>query len=674
MDSPQPPSPTNHRRRFSGSFVWVLVPLSILISLILWLGWLKPDTETEIPSGTQVSEAVSSEAETENLRSTDGKLIATPTTGLLGGGLAVPAEIGQQPVPERAFADLQRLFDTVVPIHDYFEAAEALGGFNVGRRQIEREGFAVGERAKFKTADGTRQAELIYLDDLAYYWAESGLNLDQVAVTQSAERLRSHHYPLLTQMFGREYLPGVDGDPRFSVLHVLGSPDAYELGYFVDENSYPTTLFEKSNEQEMVYLNMSQLEAGTPLYDGTLVHEIQHLIQWNLDANEETWLNEGLSQIAETLVGLDTVNPRPYAEQPNIRLDSWSTGVPEIYAHYAASYLYLLYFWEQLGDAALQELARHPANGLAAIRAVMAGYRPDISLETFTGDWAVANYLDTRTDDPRYQYRSMDLSVPFYSNRARQLPFEVVQSTAQYAVDYIDLDVVGRTVITFAGDTVTQLVDPTPATDGFWYAVPANSGQARLTAVVDLTMVDEASLEFDAWLDLEKDYDFGYVSVSLDSGQTWRLLQPEGAILGSYGPALNSGGDGDPAVEPEWKKQVVSLDRMTGQVVMLRIEAITDFEVTGRGMAIADLEITGLSSQPVWEPAGFAWTDSVLPQQWVVRLIRRGDSPEVFSLELDSLNRAQFLVDLGEDGGVLVVIPVTPWGEPEASYWVRVSE
>ena len=213
--------------------------------------------------------------------------------------------------------------------------------------------------------------------------------------------IRDSYYPILTRVFGQEWRPGIDGDPRFTVFHVLGASDTVELGYFSDENEYPRALFADSNEREMIYLNMARLEAGTPLYDGTLVHEVQHLIQWNLDGNEDRWLNEGLSQVAETLLGLATVDPHPFLEQTQVRLDRWG-GESEALIHYANSYLFVLYLWEQLGDAALSELARHPANGLAAVRAVLAGHRPGLPLEEFAADWATALYLDGRSPDPRY--------------------------------------------------------------------------------------------------------------------------------------------------------------------------------------------------------------------------------------------------------------------------------
>lgn len=668
---------TNGRIRRRRAWVrFSLVPALILLAAgLAGLRHYLPGRVAVVEPTPPSIAAVMTPGGADGARGVDGKMIPTPTSLSPLDALAIPPVIVQKPVPERARLDLERLYAAVVPVHDYFQAAVELAGFDLGDRQIPRASYEVGDRAIFNTAGGSRQAELIYRDDLAYYWVETGLALDQTALAASTERLRTNDYPLLVRTFGTEWRPGVDGDPRFSVLHVLGSPDDHELGYFIDENSYPATLFSRSNVQEMIYLNMSRLSPGTPLYEGTLAHEVQHLIQWNLDANEDTWLNEGLSQIAETLVGLDTVNPRPYQEQTNIRLDRWPANAPDITAHYAGSYLYLLYLWEQAGDAALRELARHPANGLAAVRAVLAGHRPGLSLETFTADWATANYLDGSGGVPPHRYERITLDPPFYGSRARQLPYDAVTSLDQFAVDYIDLDVSGRVVVTFAGDSVASLIDaPPPAGDGFWYAVPANSGRAQLATEVDLSGLKTAALDFDAWYDLEEGFDFAYITLSTDGGRTWEVLHPQHEIPGSYGPALGGRSAAITGNQDGWLHESVSLERYAGQTVTIRIEAITDFEITGRGLAVANPVISGLATQPAWQPAGFAWTGATLPQPWAVRVIRRGPSPEVFALELDELNRGQIVVELGDEGGALMVVALNPFVDPAADYWLRVSQ
>ena len=109
-----------------------------------------------------------------------------------------------------------------------------------------------------------------------------------------------------------------------------------------------------------------------------MVHEIQHLIQWSMDSNESTWLNEGMSQLAEIYMGLETADTYDYLRQPDIQLNTWDYEDDVVDAHYSGAYLYSVYLWEQLGEDAIQELSRHPANGMAGVRAILEGYDPSL--------------------------------------------------------------------------------------------------------------------------------------------------------------------------------------------------------------------------------------------------------------------------------------------------------
>jgi len=594
-----------------------------------------------------------------------------PTLVVATAAPAAPTLIDAQPPPARAQEDYERLFTATLPPLDPLAVAAELDGLAGPSSAATRHASppaAVGDRATFQTSEGPREAELVYADDRAAYWVESGLALDRAALAGAAEWLRQDAGPLLSALFGEAARPGIDGDPRVHILHILGSPDADELGYFLDENQYPRWLEENSNEREMVYLNMSRLTEGTPLYEGTLAHEMQHLIQWSLDANEDAWLNEGLSQVVETLVGLDTVDATYYREQPYIRLDRWSDAAPDVDAHYAGSYLYVLYLWEQAGDAALSELARQPANGLAAVRAVLAGHRPELSWEEFTGDWAAAVALNDRSAGPRYGFsHAVDLGPAFLANRVRQLPFEATTALEQMAVDIIDLDFSGPATLSFAGDAMAALVDgPPPAGEGFWFAPPGNSSRAQLTAEVDLTTAAAPALDFAVWHELEPIYDFAYLSASTDGGQTWTVLAPGQPVYGPYGPAWGGPSAG-------WRQESVPLDDFAGGTVLLRFDVMTDFEGLGRGFAVSGPVVSGAAVQPVWRADGFVETGAVLPQRWELRLIRKGTPPEVIRLTPDATGRGQWTIDLGPDGGALVVMPVTPLVASPADYWLRVA-
>lgn len=670
MNDPTPPGRPGHGRLVGLIVVLLLVTGSLLLipALNRFIGSARWSASRTLGPTRQSADRPTEDAPA----ALDGKLLPSPSPDDAGDFSAIPANITQLPVPANADEYMAALYDNNPPAHDYFKLAEMLGGLDPGERKALAESADVGDRRTFHTHDGARQAELIYQDTLAEYWMETGISLDRSELVAAAQRLREHYYPLLAKNIGAEWDPDADNDPRFIVLLTLGAPDTYELGYFSDEDQYPQALFPSSNEREMVYLNMSQLTPG-PLFDGTLVHEVQHLIQWNLDPNEDKWLNEGLSQIAETMSGLDTVDPRPYLEQTQIRLDGWSKSPPDIYAHYAGSYLYLLYLWEQLDDAAIAELARHPANGLAAVRDVLAGHDPTRSLESFTADWAAALYLDGRPTDPRYNIEAFELSPPFFANRVRQLPYAESATLDQFGVDLIDLDFSGKATLTFAGDTAVELTGAPPDGLPFWFAPPSNSSDSRLSTEIDLTSAAGATLNFLTWYDLEPAYDFAYFSVSADGGKSWRPLDSVYGILGAYGPAW--GGRSAEMMDNDdgWLAESINLDAYAGQKISLRFDVVTDFEGAGRGFAVSAPVIAGVAEQPAWQPDGFVKTGHLLPQRWEVRLIRDGNGGEVLPLHLDDLNRIQTEVELGPEGGALIVMPLTPFVETAADYWLSVN-
>lgn len=592
-----------------------------------------------------------------------------------------PAAIDQRPVPPQAVADLAALMAADYPVHDYFETAVVLGKVDLGPRELVRPERNLGDQAEFDTDDMRVRATLLAKTENLYYWVEDGLTVDPAELQAAAERLQNDYLSLLRTYFGQEWLPGIDGDPHLSVLHLRGSGESYELGYFTDKDEYPRALFPDSNEQEIVYLNMGQLEVGEDLYFGTIVHELQHLIQWNMDGNESIWLNEGLSQLAERIVGLETAATEDYLLQPGTRLNTWNYEEDVIDAHYAATYLFSVYLWEQLGDTAVQELARYPGNGLPAVETILRGYAPDRDLSSFVGDWAVANALDDVSLGSRYGYVKLDLNAPLLEQRVRQRPFDDVRDIGQFGVHYIDLDISGPATITFAGDTLTDLAEIRPSSGSYvWLAAPSNDTSATLTRVFDLTGLSRATLEFNTWYDLEQDYDFAYVTVSADDGQSWSVLYPERALAGDYGPGLNGRSADDRDAAGGWVRESVALDPYVGRTVLVRFHLLTDFEDLGQGFAVDDISIPELnyftdveSGDDGWQAQGFVRAGLQLPQQWAVRLIRNSAPTEIITLPLNERNQAQLPVDLGPEGGTLVIVATTPFAETPARYWLHVE-
>ena len=195
-----------------------------------------------------------------------------------------------------------------------------------------------------------------------------------------------------------------------------------------------------------------------------------------------------------------------------------------------------------------------------------------------------------------------------------------------------------------------------------------------MTAAADLTGLMHATLSFAAWYDLEPGFDYAYLSVSDDGGATWQLLSPNHATVGAYGPAWGGVSAAETGMAGGWVDETINLDAYAGRPIWLRFDVTTDFEKSGRGVALSGLTIPELAQQPIWQPDGFVETGALLPQRWAVRLIVNGNTPQVIPLTLDELNRGQIDLELGPDGGALLVLALTPGARTTADYWLAVEQ
>ncbi len=595
----------------------------------------------------------------------------------------VPAEIRQDLPPALAFQHLSALLAADYPARDYYETASRLGRTEVGKRTVDGQLYQAGDRRNFNTDDGLREAVLVAVTEHAYYWVEATLDYDQQLVQEAAERFEAEYFPAVAKLYGTDWQIGIDDDPRFSVLHLDGYAEGTELGFFNSGDQYPRSVNSSSNEQEVIYLNMENLKVGEPLYFGTLVHELQHLIQWQSDPNEPVWLSEGLAQFTELYVGLDTVDTSAdYLSVPGTRLNTWPDDAgDEVFAHYGAAYTFVVYFWEQFGDQAIQQLMQHPADGLAGFAAVLASQTPLLSLDQFVLNWAIANYLDDPAYGAPYSYEHLILDDSVATDVIAESPAESLYRSEQFGVSYVDLDISGQHSLTFAGDSMATLVPAEPHSgDAMWYVPALDELDAQLTAAFDLTELSQASLDFWAWYDLEDGYDFAYVSASGDGGATWDLLMAPGAQAGEYGPAFTGRSASFSGNSGGWVEETVSLSAYAGRSVLIRFEVLSDSAIGENGFAIDDIAIPELGyfddvegDTDVWQARGFVRTGHQVPQIWRLGLILHGPSPQVIDLDLDHGSRGNWVFDFGEQGGTLVITAQTPFVSAPANFWLAVE-
>jgi len=595
------------------------------------------------------------------------------------------AEIEQLISSDLDETTLANLLEANYPPRDYYSGAIRLRPGFVGERTIDGKEYQVGDHRVFYQGEAEVKAELLAVTNYAHYWFESTLRYDPTIVANAANQFEGTYLPLVYRLFGREWRPGVDDDPHFSVLHLDGHSDNSELGFFDSADEYPRTVRSYSNQQELVYLNMENLILGRELYFGTLAHELQHLILWNSDPNEPTWMNEGLSQFIELYLGFKTVNSaKDYFDNPDVQLNSWNYDDPdELFAHYGASYLLNVYLWEQLGDQAIMDLVRHPANGLEAVYAILTKYRPDSSLSEFMSQWSVANYIDDPDVGPQFGYRNLRLPNLDIGTIVDEPFYEKVSQIHQFSADYLELKLTGQASISFAGESHVNLLPSNPPEgELMWFVPPVDELDAMLTAPFDLSGLDEATLQYKIWFDLEEEYDCLYIAVSVDGGSLWEVLASDNTSSCEYGQGLTGRSYDKKGSKDGWISENISLNNYVDRKILLRFELLTDSAIVGQGLAVDDINIPELgysngaeNADTEWVAKGFVRAGPRFKQSWAVTLIRHGHpNAEVIPLELNNLNQLLEIVDLGTRGSTLVITSMTPFTLHDGTYWLSISQ
>jgi len=517
-----------------------------------------------------------------------------------------------------------------------------------------------------------------------YMWVERGADVNLADLQRSARRFEEQSYPTDRAFFGSEWSPGVDNDVHLSILNATNLGD-HVAGYFSSADEFSHLANTYSNEKEMFYINLDNNPPGTLFYDGTLAHELQHMIHWANDRNEDTWVNEGCAELATELNGYSRGSADiVFSDEPDTQLTTWTDDPSLNTAHYGNAYLFMSYFLDRFGEQLTKAVVASPADGPAGFDDALATAGSELRFDDIFADWVVANYLDSRTlEGGRYGYQRDNPEQVRLERRFRRFPVEEETTVSQYAADYYELAGRGDVVIDFCGATETRLV-ATEAHSGrsAWWSHRADDSDTRLTRSFDLRAVSRATLEYWLWYDIEDGYDYGYVQVSADGGESWHVLQ--GGHTWDYDPVGNAfgvgytGKSGDPDAAT-WVLEQVDLTRYVGQEVLVRFEYVTDDAVTYPGLLLDDIAIPELGyfddaegGEAGWSAEGWVLTDNHLTQRWVVQLIEKGPVDTIVRrLEVGDDGCGYAVVeDLGRVGrtAVLIVSALAPVTTEKAPY------
>jgi hypothetical protein len=377
---------------------------------------------------------------------------------------------------------------------------------------------------------------------------------------------------------------------------------------------------------------------GPPIFrnEATIAHEFQHLINHDQDQDEDSWANEGRSELAEFLNGY---RPTPeshrtqWSDFPENSLTIWGDqdGDPdqnfEILADYQQAYWFFLYLAGRLraagigtaNDQYLKDVAgltKDPANGVESIDAMLtrvgAPFRFAQVWEDFRTDMLFGGTSD-ETEWGAYisQYPSASGApiAPLDLGRMRRnLDFEGYDTPGAppYGSDYIEIgwspEISSSTRLDFDGETEiptgwqvipaadTGIAPGAGVSGNVLYSGHTNSNDNFL--IFPLTVpAGDATLSFDTLYNIEETWDFGFTQVTTDTaGATDFVSLPISGttsisdtnalpIIKANVPGF-SGVSGSPDA-PAWVHVSYDLSAYAGQDILLAFRYSTDPSAAG---------------------------------------------------------------------------------------------
>ncbi|BCJ58345.1 peptidase M6 immune inhibitor A [Micromonospora endophytica] len=423
--------------------------------------------------------------------------------------------------------------------------------------------------------------------------------------------------------------------------------------------------------------------ARPQLYEGTFIHEWQHLAHYYTDPFETVWLNEGLSDFVQTLAGY--VDARARVDQPGAdghiycfqgfgtvqtdyntnprdcggpenSINLWNEGsnASGVLADYGNVYSFVLFLYDRYGLDFISRLHRDgDLQGLASLEAalkdegvkdmydVIHDYQTMNLVDRIVGNSKLGVVLGK--DKRKVTTPSLNATVNLDNPASYATP-----GAAPNGADYVQLrkangKPLGRgdlrsvkfqgaktlPAIPLAWTTVSD--DPDRAGNPVLWSGNASSTDAA--AVTPVTVpAGNPTLTFLAKYGAEAGYDYGYVSVSTDGGESYTPIAGDKTVTGPLGPALNGTTNG-------FEPHSFDLSAYAGQEVLLSFRYVSDGGVNEGGLRIDDIAVGGTlvsdgsSLEPFDSPSEIAPTPVA---NWNVRFVGLDEKNKIaYQYEVD---------------------------------------
>ncbi|MDY7041373.1 MAG: immune inhibitor A [Chloroflexota bacterium] len=406
----------------------------------------------------------------------------------------------------------------------------------------------------FDSFDGTYYHFENPIGDDSEPWLRSEDLLTPEQLAYMLDQFDTVIWPTNTTIYGEPLARGEEGQKIWTLIFNIRD-DAY---YNPDATSYVAGYFSASesaeNNKNIMHIdtydwaNRTGPDANRPyLYEGVFAHEFEHLIHFDQDPDEPSWVDEGMADLAGFFCGYGHSSGHIayyMVYHPMVSLTFWGSALED----YGASYLFQLYLYEQFGGAEfITALVQEQANGIEGIENTLAAFGYSESFDEIFDAWTVANYLDdTEKAGGKYGYETLEVgtidtwgySIEYaLSNMWWGPPDETPFGVPSYWFFDIEPQPYTAHYFRFNNDKAADVFidgDDFSGTLAYsgnyeWYSDAEAWAWRSFYQSFDIP-AGGATLDFYTFYEIEDDWDYGYVEVyDHDTGE-WYTLDAPGTV------------------------------------------------------------------------------------------------------------------------------------------------
>ena len=399
------------------------------------------------------------------------------------------------------------------------------------------------------------------------------------------------------------------------------------------------------------------------LYEQVFSHEYEHAIHFDHDADESTWVNEGMADLAPFLAGYghSRRHLEYYMTYHRTSLPYWGGGLED----YGKSYLFQMYLLENFGGPTfIKALVNEQENGIEGINKQLEAHGYSTSFDDIYRDWTLANYLDspslTGISGAKLGYDNLD--IPSVDTNGTSIQWSIK--------NYYGSDNTGNLVLPrywggYKSGTVQWPAGSLPPYTPMYLAykgfqpqlkssfkgdnatgISAFSGSYELwggrgdllfntaTVASPITLGSNAKINFMTRYEIEDTWDFGFVQISLDGGATWNSLANQ-HTTSNYDPSAHpdviANIPGFTGKNGGWTEESFDLSAYESKTVLLRFLYVTDWAANENGFYVDDIIISDDSGELLrdnlesgsnkWILNGWEYTTGLVKNDWEITFI-----------------------------------------------------